>query len=477
MRPRSRSLPLRLLAVAGIALVLLLGATSPAGAHSGEQSYVYLDIGESSISGRIEFVIDDLNEVLGLDIPQDEAGATAAVEADLEVIQEYAAEHFVIGDEAGTEQWPVVFTDEFEVLELSAGGYAIIHFDVDRTFSEVPQRFTVTYDAIIEAKPQRDAFLLIENDWHAGVFNNEADQLLRYTSDSTTQVVDRDASFLKGFWTVIGLGAKHIEIGTDHIMFVLALVIPSVLVFTRGEGWRPIPSFRSGLWRVTKVATMFTLAHSVTLTLGGLDILDLPPRPVETFIALSIAAAAIHNVYPIFVNREWVLAFCFGLAHGLGFAGLLDELGLADQNRFWSLLGFNLGIEMGQLVIIFLVFPVLFLLRRTRLYPVVLYGASMGLALAALGWAGERALDLPERVNRFVDPVLAWPRAFWIMIGAAVLAAGYNRWEAANGHLRSNDDLLPGPQFQRRGGRPSSPSPSSGPTEEPPSLDDLQPVG
>jgi hypothetical protein len=79
----------------------------------------------------------------------------------------------------------------------------------------------------------------------------------------------------------------------------------------------------------------------------------------------------------------------------------------------------------------------------------VLYGASAALALAALGWAGERALDLPERVNTVVDPVLAWPRAAWIVVLTGVFAAIYNRWEASRGLLRSNDDLLPGPAFQR----------------------------
>ncbi|MCU0268748.1 MAG: HupE/UreJ family protein [Acidimicrobiales bacterium] len=439
--------PLLLLAAGVIALLTVFA--SPAAAHSGEQSYVYFDIYDGRMAGRVEFVIRDLNQATGLDIPEDEAGATAAVEADLETIRTYATDHLSVGDESGTETWPVVFGDDFEIISLAAGSYVVVPFEVDHAFESVPGRFTVTWDGIIEAIPERDALLLIGNDWEAGVFNEEANQLLRFTSGNTTQVVDRDASFLKGFGTVIALGTEHIEIGTDHILFVLALVVPAVLVFTRGEGWRPTPSFGSGLWRVTKIATMFTLAHSVTLSLGGLGILELPPRPVETFIALSIALAAVHNFYPVFVNKEWVLAFLFGLAHGLGFAGVLNELGLGDNNRFWTLLGFNIGIELGQLVIIFLVFPVLFLLRRTRLYPAVLYGASAALALAALGWAGERALDLPERVNTVVDPVLAWPRAAWIVVLTGVFAAIYNRWEASRGLLRSNDDLLPGPAFQR----------------------------
>jgi hypothetical protein len=250
-------------------------------------------------------------------------------------------------------------------------------------------------------------------------------------------------------------------------------VLPSVLIFTRGEGWRAEPSFAASLWRVTKIATMFTIAHSVTLSLGGLGFLSLPPRPVETFIALSIAAAAAHNFYPVFANKEWLLAFGFGLFHGLGFAGLLEELGLADNNRFWSLLGFNVGIELGQLVIIFLIFPVLFVLRRTKAYPWVFYGGSAALGIAALGWAIERGFDLPERVNPWVDPFFAWPRAFWVVVVLGIVAVVYQRWEASRGHLRALGDLLPGPAFQRRG-TPATPTVDEVPPHED---DDLQPVG
>jgi hypothetical protein len=186
-----------------------------------------------------------------------------------------------------------------------------------------------------------------------------------------------------------------------------------------------------------KIATFFTLAHSVTLTLAGLGLLTLPPRPVEVIIALSIVLAALHNLRPLFANKEWAIAFGFGLFHGLGFAGLLSDLGLDKANRFWSLFGFNLGVELGQAVIILTTFPVLFLLRRTRLYVPLMKAASVCLAVLAFGWVVERAFDVSLNVDRVIEHVVAWPRAAGLL-GVAAVAAGVFQWfEGSRGRLRA----------------------------------------
>ena len=391
----------RLGAVALATLFLLMALPSAAMAHTGEESYVYLDIYDTTMEGRVEFPISDLDEVLGLAIPEDEEAALAAVEAELGLIQAYAQEHLGIGD--GTVEWPLAF-EGFSYLDVSSGSYVIFDFEVEQTFDSVPRQFTVFYDGIIHEKTEKSALLIIGTDFGSGTFNNEASELLRYTVDNSTHVVDLgDTSFWKGVTGVIGLGVDHIRIGTDHILFVFALVLPSVLVFSRRDGWQPTPSFGSALWRVLKIVTMFTVAHTITLTLGGLGIVELPAAPVETIIALSIALAAIHNISPQFANKEWLIAGAFGLFHGFGFAGLLSDLGLTQNRRVVSLLGFNLGIELGQIVIILLIFPSLYLLRRTRYYLKGMYAASAVLAVIALGWAADRALGIALPVDSLVD--------------------------------------------------------------------------
>lgn len=419
-----------------VLVLLIVSIASPASAHSGDESYLYLDIYDSSVDGRVEFPIDDLNDVLGLDLPLDEDGAIAAAEDNRRLIHSYAADHVALEDADGA--WPIRFGD-FSVLEIGASGsYLIVDFEVTRDFVSVPRQFTATYDGIVHAKPERSALLIIGTDWGSGTFNNEADFLLRYTADQTTQTVDLgDTSFWKGFAGVIDLGVEHIRIGTDHILFIVALVLPSVLVFRREPGWLPSPSFGASLWRVLKIVTMFTIAHTITLTLGGLGIIELPAPLVETVIAISIILAAIHNIRPVLVNKEWLIAFGFGLVHGFGFAGLLSDLGLTQSRRVVSLLGFNLGIELGQAVIILLVFPALFLARRTRAYVPAMNVASLVLILIASVWAIERAFSVDLGTEWVMDRASVWPRQLILVAVIYALALFAYRRD------RSNGDLLP----------------------------------
>jgi hypothetical protein len=433
--------PRRLLLVVMLAAVAVgLMPGTPVSAHTGKQSYVYLEIFDTAIAGRVEYPLSDLNEVLGLDIPQDESGAVEAMEANRAAIEAYTAAHFSIGPADGSTTWSYTFGD-IEALETFPQTYGIIQFEVDQRFDPPPRTFTVSYDGIIESDPDRYAFLLIATDWRSGTFNNEADEFLRYAAGSTTQIVDLDdTSWWKGFSGTVDLGVEHIRIGTDHIMFVLALVLPSVLLFTRQRGddaarWHPAPSFGSSLWRIVKVATMFTVAHSITLALGGLGVIELPPRFVESVIAISIALAALHNLRPIFPNREWALAFGFGLFHGFGFAGLLADLGLDRSNRIQSLLGFNLGVEIGQIAIILMVFPTLFILRRTRYYIPILWAGSIGLAFLSLAWAVERVFEFDTKIDRLIDPIVEWPRILWILLLGVALASAIWAYERSKGRL------------------------------------------
>jgi hypothetical protein len=158
-------------------------------------------------------------------------------------------------------------------------------------------------------------------------------------------------------WTVASvyfkLGVEHILLGIDHLLFVLAL-----LLLVRGP------------WKIVKTVTAFTAAHSLTLALATLGVVHVPVSPVEALIALSIALVAVEIVRgrdgnPGIASRApWIVAFAFGLLHGLGFAGALSEVGLPEGHIPLALLFFNLGVEAGQLLFIGAVLPVITLLRR-----------------------------------------------------------------------------------------------------------------
>jgi len=189
-------------------------------------------------------------------------------------------------------------------------------------------------------------------------------------------------------------GLHHIASGLDHILFLTTLVL--VVVFRR-EGGRWVARERgvSAFGEALRVVTAFTVAHSITLALAVTGIASPPSRGVETVIAASVLIAAIDNLWPLLPWPRWTMAGLFGLAHGFGFAGPLQSLGLSGTELVVPLLGFNLGVEAGQLLIVGLLLPLLVAWRARRLYRrAVVPWASAAIAALAMVWIAERALDL-----------------------------------------------------------------------------------
>lgn len=190
--------------------------------------------------------------------------------------------------------------------------------------------------------------------------------------------------------TFIREGVTHIWQGFDHVLFLLALLLPAVLRREAGT-WTAAERFREPLLRVVKLVTAFTVAHSLTLSLAVLGVLDLPPRVVEPIIAASVIAAALNNLRPWFGERGWMVAGGFGLIHGFGFAGALRDLGLGGSTLATALVSFNVGVELGQLAIVAAFLPLAFGLRHGWTYRVltVRCGSALVAALAAV-WMAER---------------------------------------------------------------------------------------
>jgi hypothetical protein len=209
-----------------------------------------------------------------------------------------------------------------------------------------------------------------------------------------TQQFDlRNLSATERFLDFIRLGVWHIWTGIDHILFLLALLLPSVFRWQSGA-WEVTASFRATLICVLKIVTAFTVAHSITLSLAALQIVHLNSRLVETVIALSVAFAALNNIFALFPDSGWLIAFSFGFIHGFGFANVLSDLGLARGNLAAPLIGFNGGVELGQLAVVTLFLPFAFKLRTLPLYRVGVFkfGSLLITALAGV-WAWERMFD------------------------------------------------------------------------------------
>lgn len=241
------------------------------------------------------------------------------------------------------------------------------------------------------------------------------------------------------FITLFELGMRHIAEGTDHLLFLLALLLPSLLIAS-GSRWVSSPKIRPGLLRVLKIVTAFTVGHSITLALAALGFVNVPGRPIEVLIAVSILVSAIHALRPIFPGKEAAIAAFFGLIHGLAFASTLNSLGLGWWERLTGILAFNLGIETMQLLVVAVALPSLILMSGTNAYRYVRVIGATFAVFASLGWIAERLLNLKTPVDAIVNgvahrgPVIAG--AFFVISVACWRVSGSREVRAEYGsHL------------------------------------------
>ncbi len=376
------------------ALLLCLLVAAGARAHDVDQGYVYLSLLDTSLAIRIELNVRDVNRALALDLPEDGSMKLNGVVASATVLESYLRENLALRPD-GRES-PMVFSG-FSIRDTEYGQFLMADFRIDE-LPVAPESVDVVYALVFDAYPDHRGFVLIENDWRTQVFENEARYSLIFSPDERSQTLDLSgASVLSGFLGMVELGAHHIWIGIDHVLFLLALLLPSVMR-REGRRWLPTDALRPALIQIVKVVTLFTLGHTLTLCLAALGIVELNPRLVESVIAVSIAIAAADMIYPIFGNRLIWVAAVFGLFHGFGFANVLAEMPVPEAYVLPSLFGFNIGVELGQLVIVLIVVPILFLLRGLRAYAsLVLPAAASMLIVVSLYWFTERAflIDLP----------------------------------------------------------------------------------
>jgi HupE / UreJ protein len=213
---------------------------------------------------------------------------------------------------------------------------------------------------------------------------------------------------LGGFASMFRLGMRHIAEGTDHLLFLVALLLPAPLLASNSR-WAGFAGLRHSLTQVLRVVTAFTAGHSITLALAGLGVVVVPSRPIEVLIAVSILVSSIHAMRPIFPGREHVIAACFGLIHGLAFASALGQLGLGVWERLANIFAFNVGIEAMQLIVVAAIMPSI---SRTGAYSSLRIGGAVFASIASSGWIAERLLNLDNSVDIIVNGIAH--EALWI---------------------------------------------------------------
>jgi hypothetical protein len=376
-------------------MLSILGVSAEVRAHKLDQSYLYLQISEDRVTGRFEIALVDLNRNLDLD-GTGHGISPNTLDEQIGAIQDYLLEHVTIADSHG----PLTIEFAGHTLLKAHGWYVLLRFNLEGR-DEVPELLTIDYSVLFDEAPDHRGFLLVEHNWATGTFANENQASLVFTPDARRQDFEITSSGRwRGFVAIVKLGIDHIVTGYDHVMFLAALLLPAVLRREDGR-WQPVDRFAPAVWNSVTIVTAFTVAHSLTLSLAAVGLVRLPERPVEVAIAVSVGAAAVNLLVPIFRGRVWAVVFAFGLFHGFGFAGFLSKLGVLGENVGLSLLGFNLGLAIGQVAIAVVLVPALYLIRNVAWYRRrALPAAAVVMILFAGAWVVERSLGLDFQMTR-----------------------------------------------------------------------------
>ncbi len=338
----------RLLVIGLAALAMLLA--SAASAHKPSDSYLSLVVDEQRVMGRWDIALRDLEHAIGLDRDGNGAVTWGEVKARHGDIAAYALARLELSS-AGS----VCATSPVEQLidQHSDGAYAVL-------------RFTGDCPAPIDALDVSYSFLFDLDPLHRGLGQVQSGDLTQTSVFSpegrTWHVRTGSANLAQQLASYLREGVWHIWVGLDHVLFLLCLLLPAA---RRRQGAQESSQRSAPVWiEVVQVVTSFTVAHSITLSLAALGLLSFPARLVESAIAASVVFAALNNIRPMVTRRLWLIAFGFGLVHGLGFASVLADLALPRHALLLALLGFNLGVEVGQLVLVGLFFGLVWALRR-----------------------------------------------------------------------------------------------------------------
>jgi len=359
----------------GLCWLLLLLQLWPAWAHNPDTSYARVKVTGQGLEFRFTYDLFTLLRVAPLDANGDKKISRTELLAQAEAIHQFLQQYIAFEvnaqptdlGEAAEPGWPRGPDEEVSERDYhSADG--LVHFFFRKPMAEKPEDFFLGFDFFEQLGERHTVLAAVEQDdaSHEILFNRfEPDYL--YDTGYRPPLLRQLGRFLV-------LGVEHILIGYDHILFLLALIV--------------VGRFMD----LVKIVTSFTVAHSITLILATMEIVRLPSRVVEVGIAVTIVYVAAENLWTKKTGHRWLLTFFFGLVHGFGFASVLRELGLPRTGLMRCLLSFNIGVELGQLCIVAVLWPVAWWMGRHPWGGRAVGGLSVVILLFGLAWLLERTL-------------------------------------------------------------------------------------
>lgn len=383
-----------LVAVCALAVPVLFAGTAEA--HPMPHTNVLLDVHDHDVTATLELPVADLGLAMGVDLQADPAGEVVQRR---EEILDYLHAHFEPTTMDG-QSWSVRFNDPTVTAaeQTSTGTYqeVVVTAVLEPPAGGTTRQFQLGYDAVVHQVLTHTVLVSVRQDWASGSVGEDVTSEVGVVRiDTATGAVKPVAidlssgSSWRGFEAMVELGVSHIREGTDHLLFLLTLLLPAPLI-AASRRWGGFAGVRTSLRAIAGITLAFTIGHSTTLVLASVGRWMLPTGAIEALIAVSILVSAAHAIRPIFPGKEVVVAGFFGLIHGAAFSFTLSELDLSTPQLVLSLLGFNLGIEIMQIAIVALVLPSLIVLASTRMYtPIRVVGAAAA-GIAALGWFADR---------------------------------------------------------------------------------------
>ena len=376
---------------------LLISCSSLVAHEMGEGAHVQIDLRQSAMSLQLDITLQEVVAIFDVDANGD--GRVLVDEyplLDTVALAKYVVDHLNVAVDG---QECLLEITSHEIVAHSAGDF--IRFPIKHTCESAEQEISIDYHLFFNQNPYHQGTLT--------VIQYQQSSLLYFWEDQRTHALLIKNSSLTTFFRSVVLGFEHIWIGLDHLLFLLCLVLPSVLILVRvavpGEDkkpratsenrshyWKPAESLSTVILDVAKIITAFTVAHSLTLVLSVMNWVPIPPSgAVEIAIALTVILVALNNLCPVFYQGRWFVTLLLGLIHGFGFANGLAAYDLPANDIGWVLVAFNVGVELGQLMFVCLLIPLLFGLRDKVFYnAAVLKGGSIVILGVACLWLVER---------------------------------------------------------------------------------------
>ncbi|TRX35403.1 HupE/UreJ family protein [Flavobacterium restrictum] len=377
-------------------------------AHPMPNSIIALNVHSKSIRCELQLPLKELQFAVPFDVTKNTNDLLKNHEQDL---SKYILSHFTITGNNGKKWNMEIAKMKISRSEQEATGKyeeLIIYLTINPKSIQNVRKFTINYDAIIHQVVTHRILVTIKQDWENGQIGENNSEIGIISIDLNTNTVLpfkvnlAKGSSWKGFKSMVSLGMKHISEGTDHLLFLLVLLLSAPLV-TDGKKWIGSGGTKYSLIRILKIATAFTIGHSITLIMGSFGLINANAKLVELFIALSILFTAVHAIKPIFANKEIYIASVFGLLHGLAFATILTDLNLETNKLVLSLLGFNIGIELMQLFVILLVMPWLLLLSSYKVYNWVRIIGALLAGIISISWLLERYTEKSNFISIYLQ--------------------------------------------------------------------------